>query len=151
MCPGNWGKPTIEQAKSVIKNATPEVQKAVKSGKIGLSKAQKLAKLPKDQQAAAIDKPIIAPERPRLTEDYGPDADELKAMELAEQADRETMYKMLEANDALATAVKEIERLHLLNAQQEVRITALMNEKNACVKQIKRLEAQIAMQMKKGR
>jgi ParB-like chromosome segregation protein Spo0J len=76
-------KRTINQAKSVLRNASPEVQEAVKSGKIGLEKAQKISKLPKDEQAAAIDKPIIAPERPRLTEDYGPDEAELKANELA--------------------------------------------------------------------
>ena len=80
---------------------------------------------------------------PSLTQDYGPDADELKAMEMAEQADRDTMHKMLESDDALATAVKEIERLNFLNAQMEIRIAALMNEKNAAVKQIKTLESQL--------
>lgn len=78
-----------------------------------------------------------------LTQDYGPDADELKAMELAEQADRDAMYKMLESDNALATAVKEIERLNFLNAQMEIRITALMNEKNAAVKMVKDLEKQL--------
>jgi hypothetical protein len=87
---------------------------------------------------------------PRLTEDYGPDADELKAMELAEQADRDTMYKMLESDDALATAVKEIERLNFLNAQMKIRIDSLMNERNACITQIKRLEHQIVMKSGKG-
>jgi hypothetical protein len=80
---------------------------------------------------------------PSLTQDYGPDADEMKAMEMAEQADRDTMYKMLESDDALATAVKEIERLNFLNAQLQIRINALMNEKNAAVKMVKDLEKQL--------
>jgi len=76
-------------------------------------------------------------------QDFGPDADELKATEMAEQADRDTMHKMLESDDALATAVKEIERLNYLNAQMKIRIDSLMNEKNAAVKQIKTLESQL--------
>ena len=142
---------TINQAKAVMRNAAPEVQDAVKSGKIGLKKAQAISKLPKDQQADAIDKPIIAPERPRLTEDYGQNEEELKAMELREQADRDLLYKMLETDDALAAAVEENKRLNYLNAHMEVRIAALMNEKNACVTQIKRLERQLAMKSGKGR
>ena len=141
-------KRTIEQAKSVLKNASPEVKDAVKSGKIGLYKAQEISKLPKDKQAAAIDKPI-APERPRLTEDYGPNEAELKAMELAEQADRELLNKMLEADDAMALLHAEVTRLNYLNAQKEIRIAALMNEKNAAVDQIRSLERQLKKATKK--
>jgi ParB-like chromosome segregation protein Spo0J len=139
---------TINQAKAVLKNASPEVQDAVKSGKIGLKKAQAIAKLPKDEQSAAIDKPI-APERPRLTEDYGPNEAELKAMELAEQADRELLNKMLEADDAMALLHAEVTRLNFLNAQKEIRIAALMNEKNAAVDQIRSLERQLKKATKK--
>jgi ParB-like chromosome segregation protein Spo0J len=141
-------KRTINQAKSVLKNASPEVQEAVKSGKIGLEKAQKIAKLPKDEQSAAIDKPI-APERPRLTEDYGPNEAELKAMELAQQADQELLNKMLEADDAMALLHAEVTRLNFLNAQKEIRIAALMNEKNAAVDQIRSLERQLKKATKK--
>ena len=140
---------TINQAKAVLKNASPEVQDAVKSGKIGLKKAQAIAKLPKDEQSAAIDKPIIAPERPRLTEDYGPNEAELKAMELAEQADRDLLNKMLESDDAMALLHAEVTRLNFLNAQKEIRIAALMNEKNAAVDQIRSLERQLKKATKK--
>ena len=136
---------TIEQAKSVLKNASPEVQEAVKSGKIGLSKATAISKLPKEKQADAITKalPKQAPEKPNLTEYYGPDEAELRANELAEQADRETFNKMLEADDALATAYAEIKRLQFLNAQMEIRIAALMTEKNEAIKDAKRAQAQL--------
>lgn len=50
-------KRTIQQAKAVQSNATPEVIAAVKSGEIGLPKAAAIAKLPKEEQAAAIHKP----------------------------------------------------------------------------------------------
>jgi hypothetical protein len=138
-------KRTIAQAKKVMIDAVPEVQEAVKSGKIGLSKAQAISKLPKDQQAAAIDKalPKEAPEKPVLTQYYGPDEAELKANELAQQADLELLNKMLEADDALATAHAEIKRLNFLNAQMEVRISALMTEKNEAIKDAKRAQAQL--------
>jgi ParB-like chromosome segregation protein Spo0J len=132
---------TIRQAKSVMKNATPEVQDAVKSGKIGLYKAQEISKLPKDKQAAAIDKPIIAPERPRLTEDYGPSESELKANELAHQADLELLNKMLEADEALAASYAENKRLNHLVAQLQVRISVLMREKNAAIDMVKEYQA----------
>ena len=136
---------TIEKAKSVLKNASEEVKEAVKSGKIGLSKAKAISKLPKDQQAGAIDKalPKEAPEKPILTQYYGPEEAELKANELAQQADLELMNKMLEADDALATAYAEIKRLNFLNAQMEVRISALMTEKNEAIKDAKRAQAQL--------
>ena len=87
----------------------------------------------------------LHPEEPKvvLTQDYGPDEAELKANELAQQADREFFNKMLEADDALATAYEEIKRLTFLNAQMEVRIDALMTEKNEAIKDAKRAQAQL--------
>jgi ParB-like chromosome segregation protein Spo0J len=136
-------KRTIARAKAVMKDATPEVQDAVKSGKIGLYKAQEISKLPKDKQAAAIDKPIIAPERPRLTEDYGPSEAELKANELAHQADLELLNKMLEADDALATAYTENKRLNYLNAELQVRINILTTQKSEAIKQAQKYQRQV--------
>lgn len=81
--------------------------------------------------------------KPVLTQDYGPDEAELKANELAEQADREVFNKMLESDDALATAYEEIKRLQFLNAQLEIRIGALMTEKNEAIKDAKRAQAQL--------
>lgn len=85
---------------------------------------------------------------PRLTEYYGPDEAELRANELAEIADREMINKMLEADDVLATAYEEIKRLQLLNAQFEIRIAALMIEKNEAIKDAKRAQRQIDIMRK---
>jgi hypothetical protein len=73
----------------------------------------------------------------------GPDADELKANELAMQADMETMYKLLDSDDALAEAHEEIKRLNHQNAQLEIRLHGLMNEKNAAIKMVKDLQKQL--------
>lgn len=69
-----------------------------------------------------------------------PDEAEMKAAELAMQADQEAMYKLLESDDALATAHEEIKRLNHLNGQLEVRLHGLMNERNEAVKMVKKLQ-----------
>lgn len=69
-----------------------------------------------------------------------PDESEIKAAELAMQADQDAMYKLLESDDALATAHEEIKRLNHLNAQLEIRLHGLMNERNEAVKMVKKLQ-----------
>jgi hypothetical protein len=76
-----------------------------------------------------------------LTQDYGPNEQELKANELAQQADLETLNKMLEADDALATAHAEVKRLNHLVAQLQVRISVLMREKNSAIDMVKEYQA----------
>ena len=72
-----------------------------------------------------------------------PDEEEMRATELAIQADQEAMYKLMESDDALATAHEEIKRLNLRNAQLETRLHGLMNEKNEAVKMVKDLQKQL--------
>lgn len=78
---------------------------------------------------------------PRLTDYYGPDEQELKANELREQADRELLQKMLDADDALAGAHAENTRLNHLVAQLQIRISVLMREKNAAIDMVKKFQA----------
>lgn len=51
------GVRSVEQYRQVQREARPEVVDAVKRGEIGLPKASAIAKLPKDEQAAAIHQP----------------------------------------------------------------------------------------------
>ena len=76
-----------------------------------------------------------------LTQDYGPDENELKANELAQQADLEMLNKLLESDDALATAHAEVKRLNHLVSQLQVRISVLMREKNAAIDMVKEYQA----------
>jgi ParB-like chromosome segregation protein Spo0J len=76
-----------------------------------------------------------------LTQDYGPDEQELKANELAQQADLEALNKLLESDDALATAHAEVTRLNHLVSQLQVRISVLMREKNAAIDMVKEYQA----------
>lgn len=52
------GVRSIEQARVVETRAAPEVKAAVKAGDMGLAKASAIAKLPPEQQAEAIHKPM---------------------------------------------------------------------------------------------
>jgi len=72
-----------------------------------------------------------------------PDEDEIKAAELAQEADMEAMHKLLESDDALATAHSEIKRLNHLNGQLEIRLHGLMNERNEAVKMVKKLQKEL--------
>ena len=69
-----------------------------------------------------------------------PDEDEIKASELAFEADQEVLYKLLESDDALATAHAEIKRLNHLNSQLEIQVRGLMNQSNVQIKMIKQLQ-----------
>lgn len=72
-----------------------------------------------------------------------PDEDEIKAAELAQEADIEAMHKLLESDDALATAHSEIKRLNHLNGQLEIRLHGLMAEKSEAVKMVKKLQKEL--------
>lgn len=155
---------SIEKAKSILRNAEPEVQDAVKSGKIGLEKAGKIAKLPKDQQAAAINKPIISPKHSRLNKNFEagttdpkpsildgntPSDEELRANEMAMQADQELLNKLLDSNEPLKVAHEELTKLNFLNSQLKVRIDSLMSEKNEAITLCKKLQKQLDKASKK--
>lgn len=136
---------TITQAKTVQTKAAPEVVEAVKRGEIGLPKAAAIAKLPKEEQAAAIHKPTpkAAPVEEEPAYD-GPDEAEIRAAELQEQADQEAFNKLLLADDKLATAYNEIKRLNAVNAVLESRLQGLMNEKAEAIRLVKSRDRQIA-------
>lgn len=88
---------------------------------------------------------LTAPEAKPVSagEEFGPDADELKANDMALAADIEAMHRFLEADDKLAQQHAEIEKLNFLNAQMQLRIDALMREKNELVKECKKLQKQL--------
>lgn len=78
--------------------------------------------------------------KPEKKAEFGPDEAELKANDLAQQADLELLNNLLESNDPLKLAHEEITRLNLRNAQLETRFHGLMNERNEAVKMVKKLQ-----------
>ena len=92
-----------------------------------------------------LTEPGLTEPEPKLTspeDDFAPDAEELKANEMALAADIEAMHRFLEADDKMAQQHAEIEKLNFLNAQLQLRIDALMREKNELVKECKKLQKQ---------
>ena len=135
------GVSTIEKAKQVLTKGNKEIIDAVESGKIDVSKGAKIAKLPKEKQAKALSEP---PEpKPSILDGNVPDEEELKANDLAMQADLEALNKLLDADDALKVAYEEIKRLNYLLAQQEVRLASIMKEKSECIKLCKKQQVQL--------
>lgn len=133
------GERSIKQAKAVQTKAAPEVIEAVKRGDIGLPKAVAIANLPKEQQAAAINKPtpkpaalhVVAPSGEEITkDDMGVDTHELM-MEL--QQELEAAHKQIEIltqDDTKAELHKMIlQRDHAVRQQSEAMDRAAQSQK----------------------
>jgi hypothetical protein len=135
---------TIKQAKAVQTKAAPEVVEAVKRGEIGLPKAAAISKLPKDQQVAAINKPIPKPAPEEAPEDDGPSAAELAAHAAAEAADRDLVAKLLDSNEPLAELVQENKQLKAEIAQLKLARDGYMNRANEAIALVKSRDRQIA-------
>jgi hypothetical protein len=152
---------TIKQAKIVRKTAQAEVIDAVKLRRIGLSKAAAIAKLPCDQQVAAIAAPLS--KRPRAEQTSRSDLSPVKLaetqhVELAQyevhdaqadvDADVGTLQKPLTTDEKLAALHAENSRLRAVLAATELarddhmrRSNELMSQVEALRKKLEKLEA----------
>ena len=140
---------TIKQAKAVQTKAAPEVVEAVKRGEIGLPKAAAIAKMPKEEQAAAIHKPTpkAAPKATpaeEIPEDDGPSAEEIAAQVAAEEADRALVAKLLDSNEPLAELAEENKQLKAEIAQLKLARDGYMNRCNEAIALVKSRDRQIA-------
>jgi hypothetical protein len=123
--------------------AKKEKQKAAKEKHIK-KKAKELTEADASKTTSQTSSEKATPrETPNLNVGANPDAAELRANEIAFQADMEVMYKLLESNEPLKLAHEEIKRLNLAYAQLDTRFKGLMNEKNQAVKMVKQLQNQL--------
>ena len=81
--------------------------------------------------------------KPQMTEDFAPSNEELEANEMMIQRDIETMNKMLESDDVIATLHAEVKRLNADNASLQSRVNALMREKDAAVDLLKKAQREL--------
>ncbi|MCR8961167.1 hypothetical protein M0765_026585 [Variovorax sp. S2] len=81
---------TIQQAKVVATSGTPDVQQAVKAGAVSVEKAADIARLPKEEQAAALSAPKPAKFKGKAKK--GPKAELIRA-ELKAAANRSQAEK----------------------------------------------------------
>ncbi len=110
--------------------------------------AEKAVEQPAKEKAPKVETFPPSLEKPAGSDGAEPSREEIEAAEEAMKADQDMMYKMLEADDALAVAVEENKRLNLRVAQLEARLRGLMNERNEAVDMIQKLQKQIAKSKK---
>jgi hypothetical protein len=82
-------------------------------------------------------------EKPSMTQDFAPSAEELEANQLMIQRDMETMNKILESDDVVATLHAEVKRLSDDNASLQSRVNALMREKNKAVELLQKAQREL--------
>ena len=106
-------------------------------------------KASKDDASAVKLHPDADP-KPSMTQDFAPSEEELEANQKAIEADIQAMNKLLESDDALATAHAEIKKLNFDYANLESRFNALMREKNAAVELLKSAQRKLDRLHKQG-
>ena len=139
------GVRSIEQAKAVQTKAAPEVVEAVKRGEIGLPKAAAIAKMPKEQQAEAIKKPIERPAKPQPEDDAyaGPTEAEIQFHAEQEAADQKAIALILDSNEPLAALKAEYERQAQELATVKAARDGFMNRCNELIRRVKTLRAKL--------
>ncbi len=152
---------TMKQAKVVQRAAEPQVIEAVRGGQIGLPKAEAIARLPRDQQVAAISAPL--PKQPRAKRTSTPDLLSIKLpgshpVESAQyvidadqadvDADLKTRQRLLTSEEKVIALQQENSRLRADLAAMErarddqmTRSNELLSELEALREKLEKLEA----------
>ena len=145
---------TIKQAKAVQKQAAPEVIAAVKSGAIGLPKAAAIAKLPKEEQAAAIRKPTpkAAPEAQPAPANHELEEAVSTINELAAEndqlRDRVAVAAMSGTDEERAMAAETIAELREQIKTLEAELDAVRTSRDSFQRQNAELMKQVRLQQK---
>lgn len=145
---------TIEQAKAVQTKAAPEVVEAVKAGEIGLKKAAAIAKLPKEEQAAAIHKPApkAEPEAPPAPANHELEEAVSTINELAAEndqlRDRVAVAAMHGTDEERAMAAETIAELREQIKTLEAELDAVRTSRDSFQRQNAELMKQVRLQQK---
>ena len=148
------GVRSIEQAKAVQAKAAPEVVTAVQKGQIGLPKAAAIAKLPKEEQAAAIHKPApkAAPEAPPAPANHELEEAVSTINELAAEndqlRDRVAVAAMHGTDEERAMAAETIAELREQIKTLEAELDAVRTSRDSFQRQNAELMKQVRLQQK---
>lgn len=149
------GARSIEQAKAVQSKGAPEVLEAVRRGEVGLPKAAAIAKLPMNEQAAALHKPapkafkpapVVEPEQEAPPDYTELDAahDQINALQsdlvVARMGDIPDDQKQ-QAADRIAEQDAQIKTL-------EATLRAVTNSRDSYMEENSQMKRQMAMQRK---
>lgn len=141
---------TIKQAKAVQTKAAPEVVEAVKRGEIGLPKAAAISKLPKDQQVAAINKPISKQEKPRTVEPLHLVTPTGEVLTAADMGADDPLEMLKEMQQDLEAAHKQIEILTQDDTKAELHKMILQRD-HAVRRQSEEMDKAFASQKREKR
>lgn len=145
---------TIKQAKAIQTKAAPEVVEAVKRGEIGGEKAAAIAKLPKEEQAAAIHNPApkAVPEAPPAPANYELEEAVSTIKELAAEndqlRDRVAVAAMSGTDEERAMAAETIAELRDQIKTLEAEIDAVRTSRDTFQRQNAELMKQVRLQQK---
>lgn len=139
--PENEGVSVREIAKE-CRVSHPLVLDIIKMMKGG-SSTTKAEKPTKESGSSTTPTQSDADPKPSMTQDFAPSEEELEANQKAIEADIQAMNKLLESDDALATAHAEIKKLNLDYANLESRFNALMREKDKAVELLQKTQREL--------
>lgn len=144
---------TVEQFRQVERKASPEVVEAVKRGDIGLPKAVKIAQLPKEEQAAAISKPMLKAKHVEVEHGNHELAEAAQTIkELAEEndklRDRLAVEQMDASEEAKSEASDTIADLRAQVKALEAELDAVKSSRDGFQRENAELKKQMLMQQK---
>lgn len=137
------GARTMERAKTVEAKAAPKVKEAVKAGTISVKKAAEIAQLPPKEQIKALKEPKPTKAEPEEADYTGPSQAEIDAAIEGTKEDIDFLNKLMEADDKLAAAVAENEKLRAELAVVKLSRDGYMNQCNELIRRVKSLKKKL--------
>ena len=126
---------------------SPEAKEQKEKNKAkSAAKIAKVESTPPDSKLTNAETPEI-PSGKR--EDNGPSADEIAASEALDKQQRELIDSLIESDDKFATLMEANKKLAAENVALKLRMSGMMNEKNAAVKHAKTVQAKLDKLSKK--
>jgi hypothetical protein len=142
---------TINRAKKVISDAVKEVVEAVQAGQIGIVKASEIAKLDKDKQAAALNKPVKKTVPKEVVPEHDPSDEMREAIAVLndelEKANRAAAAGVLTEGmeDARGIMERQADEIRTLKAEND----GLKSTRDTMMVEIRELKKQCAYYQKK--
>lgn len=130
---------SVRAAHKVHEKGSKALNDALDAGEIPVSRAAAVTHLPKPKQLAAAKAkpPKEEPSPPELAQDWEPPEDEAVRLAAIEREQRESLDKLIDADDKLAAAVEEIKRQGAEIAVLKQSRDGYMNGRSAVLKLLK--------------
>nr|AER23971.1 hypothetical protein var094 [Variovorax sp. HH01] len=134
---------TMRQAKAIDAKAAPVVKRAAKAGAISIERAAEIAQLPAKEQVKALKEPKPVKIEPEEAGYTGPSQAEIDAAIEGTKEDIDFLNKLMEADDKLAAAVGENEKLRAELAVVKLSRDGYMNQCNELIRRVKTLKKKL--------